>query len=190
MAELISMAEMAMRDGVSREAVRQTVERLVSAGMLEVIMRGRERLIDPAEYRAAKELAGDPSRKLVDSLKEPDAEDAADDAATDAEDDGDRDREPSAAESYSVARAEEQLFRTAPVKLKYRFEVGELTEKKFADEETDIIFRTLHERIICVINNIAEEAQGLKDRRDGIVTLTLGRVQTSAVACRDGQHLL
>jgi DNA-binding Lrp family transcriptional regulator len=60
--DLVPMAELARRCGVSRQAVAKRVAKLVAAGRLHVERRGRVVLVDPEEYAAAVAADGDPAR--------------------------------------------------------------------------------------------------------------------------------
>ena len=63
--ELVSYAELARRLGVTKQAIQKRARKLIAAGKLRAVRRGREVLVDPAEYARAVREHGDPARELA-----------------------------------------------------------------------------------------------------------------------------
>lgn len=62
---LVSLSALAERLGISKQAVHKRVSKLVAAGRLQAVRRGREVLVDPDDYARAVASTADPAREMV-----------------------------------------------------------------------------------------------------------------------------
>lgn len=163
-AVMMSVAELAERDGVSRPAISQKVKRLVEQHGLSVERddRGRVSRVNVAHYDLLRERVGDPSKD-----QRPQRDDQ---------------QSPTDPDSYDEARRKKTHYEAERERLLFEAQVGELI--KVADLEPAI--DACAEKIAAVIRGLQGETDALASAvaRDGVhgLRVALKALETKMLA--------